>query len=123
MVKISNDNVRTLFLRITGLDTEDFAYDDLIQAEIGFIEERLCTELDEASVSRCEYAACAAAVYDYVLESSMKLKVILSENGAAYGETGSEACLRAAAELKSSAFAALTGLIRDDGFVFSGTEG
>ncbi|WP_124099398.1 hypothetical protein [Ruminococcus sp. Marseille-P6503] len=122
MAQITYDNVKNLFLRITGLDSEDFEYEDLINGGIDFIQQRVCVQLDEAAAAKCEYAACAAAVYDYVLESSMRLKVMLSENGAAYGETASEKGLAAAQRLKSSAFAALRGLVRDDDFIFTGTE-
>lgn len=122
MAQIAYNNVKNLFLRITGLDSDDFEYEDLINSGIDFIEQRLCVELDEDSVAKCEYAACAAAVYDYVLESSMQLKVMFSENGAAYNEAAHEKGLAAAQKLKSSAFAALRGLVRDDDFVFMGTE-
>ena len=121
MAQMTYDNVKTLFLRITGLDSEDFEYEDLITSGIDFIQQRLCVQLDEVSAAKCEYAACAAAVYDYVLESSMRLKVMLSESGAAYSETAHEKGIAAARKLRSSAFADLKGLVRDDDFVFMGT--
>ncbi len=122
MAQITYANVKDLFLRITGLDSDDFEYEDLINSGIDFVQQRLIVEPDDDSVTKCEYAACAAAVYDYVLESSMRLKVMFSENGAAYDETADEKGIAAAKRLKSSAFAALRGLVRDDDFVFMGTE-
>ncbi len=119
MVEINYDNVRAIFCRIVGIESEEFPYKILIENAIEQVRGKLIRDLESRiDAARCEYAAAASAVYDYTLEKALDDRVMFSQNGAAYRGAKSSDSLRSAEQFRRSAFAHLHGLILDEDFTF-----
>ena len=71
----------------------------------------------------CEYAACAHAVYDYILQNLLSDKIIVTQLGKASSNYRENSIIQAASAFRKSVFDSMKDLIRDDSFIFSGYGG
>lgn len=123
MAEIDIERVTALFVRICGLDIGG-GHLDLIARSAAKIQDALTvTELTEAQVMSCEYAAACEAAYEYALEEASHERFVLSGLGSARKRSADAVTVEAADRLRKHAFAELAGIARLEGFIFEAAEG
>lgn len=123
MASIVKTDIKTLFLRMTGLGSGN-TYDELVDMAY----EKICSlagdrrlSVDEAD--RCEYAAAADAAYAYCLERSARDELVMTEQGGVRRISSDRERISEAKLRRDTAFSQLAGVIRDEGFIFRAIKG
>lgn len=124
MPTLSSENITTDFLNITKLSEKEFNLPNIIENARRYVEGRIIpSSLTSPDIARCEYAACAHAVYDYTLQKLLSDRIVISQTGNAVSDYRENSMIEAAYSFRKSVFGSMKDLIRDDSFVFETMEG
>lgn len=122
---LDHDKVLAHFLRMTGMEAEDFSHAALFDNAESFLLSHLNVSgesLDAGQTALCEYAAAAVAVYDHAFELCLRERRVMSETGEVVLKREDRSALETAAELRQNAMRLLASAgIADIGdFAFMG---
>lgn len=124
MPELNAQNIKTEFLKIVSLSEDEFCFQNIIDNAQRYVEARIIPDnLTSEEAASCEYAACAHAVYDYVLQNLLSDKIIVTQLGKASSNYRENSIIQAASAFRKSVFDSMKDLIRDDSFIFQAMGG
>lgn len=125
MSAISTEAVTAEFEKLTKLTkSEAENYAQTVGAAIAYFKRLLRREPEGDEVGLCEYAAACKAFFDYTVLCAATSKRFSTQTGGIFTRISEDRTVINAERLLRNAYATLPeGLIRDDGFIFEGTEG
>ena len=116
------EDILEMFCDITGADGTDTSLTPLIMGGLELVQSRLTVDeetIDTTGIMCCEFAAAAAAAYEYVCIRADKETPVMSENGEVKIRRSFPELVKDMMKLRESAFGVLAaaGLI-SSGFAF-----
>lgn len=124
MPSLNAENIKANFFAITKLTASEFKLQSIIDNAKDYVESRIIRDsLTSDETARCEYAACAHAVYEYTLQKLLSDRIVITQTGNAVTAYRENSMLEAALAFRKSVFGSMKDLIRDDSFVFKAMEG
>ncbi len=125
MDRLNIENVSANFAALAHLTSEEAeTYLPTVKSAVAYFGRLFLRDPTEDETPLAEYACGCKAFFDYTILCAATPRTFSSQSGSIFAKVSEDEAVNNAEKLMRSAMAALPeGLLRDDGFIFEGTEG